>query len=78
MLAIFYDMVEKMMEVFMDDSSVFGNSIDNCLSRLDKMLQRLYQSFPNIEEKLMEAPIMIAPNWDLPFELMCDANDFAI
>ncbi|GJT41616.1 reverse transcriptase domain-containing protein [Tanacetum coccineum] len=26
---------------------------------------------------LTEAPILIAPNWDLPFELMCDASDFA-
>nr|GFA87375.1 reverse transcriptase domain-containing protein [Tanacetum cinerariifolium] len=40
MLAIFYNMVEKTMEVFMDDFSVFGNSFENCLSRLDKMLQR--------------------------------------
>nr|GEZ89257.1 reverse transcriptase domain-containing protein [Tanacetum cinerariifolium] len=40
MLAIVHDMVEKMMEVFMDDFSVFGNSFENCLSRLDKMLQR--------------------------------------
>nr|GFB66837.1 reverse transcriptase domain-containing protein [Tanacetum cinerariifolium] len=40
MLAIFHDMVEKMMEAFMDDFSVFGNSFKNCLSRLDKMLQR--------------------------------------
>nr|GEZ83384.1 retrovirus-related Pol polyprotein from transposon 17.6 [Tanacetum cinerariifolium] len=40
MLAIFHDMVKKMMEVFMDDFSVFGNSFENCLSRLDKMLQR--------------------------------------
>nr|GFA59126.1 retrovirus-related Pol polyprotein [Tanacetum cinerariifolium] len=40
MLAIFYDMVKKTMEVFMDDFSVFGNSFENCLSRLDKMLQR--------------------------------------
>nr|GEY08974.1 DNA-directed DNA polymerase [Tanacetum cinerariifolium] len=40
MLAIFHDMVEKTMEVFMDDLSVFGNSFENCLSRLDKMLQR--------------------------------------
>nr|GEY92157.1 reverse transcriptase domain-containing protein [Tanacetum cinerariifolium] len=77
-LAIFHDMVEKTMEVFMDDFSVFGKSFENCLSRLDKMLQRLYQSFPNVEEKLMEASILITPNWDLPFELMCDASDFAI
>nr|GEW24616.1 reverse transcriptase domain-containing protein [Tanacetum cinerariifolium] len=41
MLAIFYDMVEKTMEVFMDDFSVFGNSFENCLSRLDKMLKRI-------------------------------------
>nr|GEV49895.1 reverse transcriptase domain-containing protein [Tanacetum cinerariifolium] len=40
MLAIFYDMVEKTMEVFMDDFLVFRNSFENCLSRLDKMLQR--------------------------------------
>nr|GFC39447.1 reverse transcriptase domain-containing protein [Tanacetum cinerariifolium] len=40
MLAIFHDMVEKTMEVFMDDILVFGNSFENCLSRLDKMLQR--------------------------------------
>nr|GEZ91269.1 reverse transcriptase domain-containing protein [Tanacetum cinerariifolium] len=36
MLAIFHDMVEKTMEVFMYDFSVFGNSFENCLSRLDK------------------------------------------
>nr|GEX45373.1 DNA-directed DNA polymerase [Tanacetum cinerariifolium] len=30
----------KTMEVFMDDFSVFRNSFENCLSRLDKMLQR--------------------------------------
>nr|GEZ80037.1 retrovirus-related Pol polyprotein from transposon 17.6 [Tanacetum cinerariifolium] len=40
MLAIFHDMVEKTMEVFMDDFSIFGNSFETCLSRLDKMLQR--------------------------------------
>ncbi|GJZ83454.1 reverse transcriptase domain-containing protein [Tanacetum coccineum] len=40
MLAIFHDMVKKRMKVFMDDFSVFGNSFENCLSRLDKMLKR--------------------------------------
>nr|GEV57026.1 reverse transcriptase domain-containing protein [Tanacetum cinerariifolium] len=28
--------------------------------------------------KLTEASILIAPDWDMPFELMCDASDFAI
>ncbi|GJS93798.1 reverse transcriptase domain-containing protein [Tanacetum coccineum] len=140
MLAIFHDMVEKTMEVFMDDFSVFGNSFENCLSRLDKMLQRCedtnlclnwekshfmvkegivlghkiskngievdkakvdviaklpdpttvkgvrsflghaecIESFNTLKRKLTEAPILIAPDWDLPFELMCDASDFAI
>ncbi|GJW72911.1 reverse transcriptase domain-containing protein [Tanacetum coccineum] len=49
MMAIFHDMIEKTMEVFMDDFS-----------------------------KLTEAPILIAPNWDQPFEIMCDASDYAI
>nr|GFB24297.1 reverse transcriptase domain-containing protein [Tanacetum cinerariifolium] len=40
MFAIFYNMVEKTMEVIMDNFSVFGNSFENCLSRLDKMIQR--------------------------------------
>nr|GEV18540.1 reverse transcriptase domain-containing protein [Tanacetum cinerariifolium] len=32
MLPIFHDIVEKTMEIFMDDFSVFGNSFENCLS----------------------------------------------
>nr|GFA00253.1 reverse transcriptase domain-containing protein [Tanacetum cinerariifolium] len=131
MLAIFYDMVKKTMEVFMDDFSIFGNSFENCLSHLDKMLQRCedtnlslnwekshfmvkegivlghkiskneievdrakvdviaklhhpttvkdcIKAFQALKKKLMEAPILIAPNRDLPFELMCGASDFAI
>nr|GEX50505.1 reverse transcriptase domain-containing protein [Tanacetum cinerariifolium] len=127
MLAIFHDMVEKTMEVFMDDFSVFRNSFETCLSQLDKMLQRCedtklclnwekshfmvkegivlghkisrngievnkakvndtpfifsedcIKAFQMLKQKLTDAPILIAPNWDLPFELMCDASDFAI
>ncbi|GJV98947.1 hypothetical protein Tco_1554199 [Tanacetum coccineum] len=39
-MAIFHDMIEKTMEVFMDDFSVFGNSFSTCLSNLEKMLKR--------------------------------------
>nr|GFB80595.1 reverse transcriptase domain-containing protein [Tanacetum cinerariifolium] len=35
-------------------------------------------AFKTLKTKLCEAPILIAPNWDMPFELMCDASDFAI
>ncbi|GKB00189.1 reverse transcriptase domain-containing protein, partial [Tanacetum coccineum] len=40
MMAIFHDMIEKTMEVFMDDFSVFGDSFSTCLSHLDKMLKQ--------------------------------------
>nr|GEV54666.1 reverse transcriptase domain-containing protein [Tanacetum cinerariifolium] len=40
MMAIFHDMIEKTMEVFMDDFSVFENSFQSCLSHLEKMLKR--------------------------------------
>nr|GFA47698.1 reverse transcriptase domain-containing protein [Tanacetum cinerariifolium] len=41
MMAIFYDMIEKTMDVFMNEFSVFGDSFSSCLSHLDTMLQRL-------------------------------------
>nr|GEY96511.1 reverse transcriptase domain-containing protein [Tanacetum cinerariifolium] len=171
MMAIFHDMIEKTMEVFMEDFLVFRNSFQTCLSHLEKMLKwcedtnlclnwekshfmvkegivlghkiskngikvdkakvevitklphpttikgnrsflghadfyrRFIKDFSNIarpmtrllekdtpilyskecvkafqtlKRKLTEASILIAPNWDLPFELMCDASDFAI
>ena len=40
MTAIFSDFCEKILEVFMDDFSVYGTSFDNCLSNLDQVLQR--------------------------------------
>nr|GEX99004.1 reverse transcriptase domain-containing protein [Tanacetum cinerariifolium] len=36
------------------------------------------EAFQTLKRKLTKAPILIAPDWDLPFELMCDATDFAI
>nr|GFA38580.1 DNA-directed DNA polymerase [Tanacetum cinerariifolium] len=40
--------------------------------------RRFIKDFSKIARKLTEAPILIAPDWDMPFELMCDANEFAI
>ncbi|GJZ70313.1 reverse transcriptase domain-containing protein [Tanacetum coccineum] len=34
-------------------------------------------SFKILKKKLTEAPILVSSDWDLPFELMCDASDFA-
>ncbi|GKA67739.1 reverse transcriptase domain-containing protein [Tanacetum coccineum] len=171
MLAIFHDMIEESVEVFMDDFSVFGNSFDTCLNNLDKMLQRCkdahlvlnwekchfmvkegivlghkvssaglevdkakidvisklppptnikgvrsflghagfyrrfikdfskiarpitkllekdtpfefddecQKAFESLKEKLTCAPVIVSLNWNLPFELICDASDFAV
>nr|GEU92197.1 reverse transcriptase domain-containing protein [Tanacetum cinerariifolium] len=131
MMTIFYDAIEKTMEVFMDDFLVLGDSFSSCLSHLDIMLQRCedtnlvlnwekcqfmvkegivlghkisknglkiarpmthlleketsflfskdcIDAFETLKKKLTEAPILVVPDWNLPFELMCDASDFAI
>ncbi|XP_019267190.1 PREDICTED: uncharacterized protein LOC109244536 [Nicotiana attenuata] len=154
MMAIFTDMVERFVEVFMDDFSVFGCSFDNCLMNLDKVLARCEETnlvlnwekchlkvdkakveaieklpppisvkgirsflghagfyrrfikdfskissplcrllekdvafkfddaclkaFEELKGRLVTAPIIVAPDWEQPFELMCDASDLAI
>ncbi|GJV84899.1 reverse transcriptase domain-containing protein [Tanacetum coccineum] len=113
MMAIFHDMIEETMEVFMDDFSVFGDSFSSCLSHLDKMLKRIEvdrekvdviaklplpmsvkglleketpfifltkcrEAFETLKKKLTESLILVAPDWDLPFEIMCDSSNFAV
>ncbi|GJY47439.1 reverse transcriptase domain-containing protein [Tanacetum coccineum] len=116
MMAIFQDMIEKSMEVFMDDflekshfmvkeGIVLGHKISKNRIEVDKakfdVIAKLphpttvkgvqsflghvvifsdecIQAFETLKKKFTEAPILIAPDWDLPFELMCDASDFAI
>ncbi|GJU32639.1 reverse transcriptase domain-containing protein [Tanacetum coccineum] len=124
MLAIFHDMIEESIKVFMDDFSVFGSSFDHCLNNLDKMLQcckdahlvlnwekchfmvkegivlghKVFKAGLKVDkekidvisklpppliskllkEKLTCVPVIVSPNWNLPFELMCDASDFAV
>ncbi|VVA38602.1 PREDICTED: LOW QUALITY PROTEIN, partial [Prunus dulcis] len=36
------------------------------------------EAFTTLKKELTSAPIIIAPDWSLPFEIMCDASDFAI
>ena len=40
MMAIFSDMVEKSIEIFMDDCSVVRDSFDDCLGSLELVLKR--------------------------------------
>ena len=35
-------------------------------------------AFDLLKQKLTQAPIMITPDWNLPFEIMCDASDSAV
>ncbi|KAL6347320.1 hypothetical protein AAG906_016748 [Vitis piasezkii] len=105
MLSIFSDMVERIMEVFMDDITVYGgivlghiisekalklikqrwSSLSNyhlqqLLAKDAKFIwnERCQHSFDQLKKFLTTTPIVRAPNWQLPFELMCDASDFAI
>ncbi|XP_070022083.1 uncharacterized protein [Nicotiana sylvestris] len=107
MMDIFIDMVDDFLEVFMDDFSVLGDSFDECLKNLDKVLAQCEESnlvlnweichfmllekdakfvfnkecmkaFELLKYKLTTTPIITAPNWSLPFELMYDARDVAI
>nr|GEV83812.1 putative reverse transcriptase domain-containing protein [Tanacetum cinerariifolium] len=35
-------------------------------------------AFDTLKRELMQAPIMIKPDWSLPFQIMCEASDYAI
>jgi hypothetical protein len=39
MMSIFLDMIEKIMEVFMDDFTIYAKTFNDCLENLDKVLQ---------------------------------------
>jgi hypothetical protein len=39
-MAIFSDLIEKVMEVFMDDFSIYGKTFEDRLANLDKVLKR--------------------------------------
>ena len=34
--------------------------------------------FTTLKDKLTSTPSVIAPDWELPFELMCDACDYTV
>jgi hypothetical protein len=39
-MSIFSDMIEQIMEVFMDDLSIYGKTFSECLKNIDKVLRR--------------------------------------
>ena len=40
--------------------------------------EKYKKAFDELKNRLVSAPIIQPPNWSLPFEIMCDANDYAI
>nr|GEU43807.1 reverse transcriptase domain-containing protein [Tanacetum cinerariifolium] len=97
MMAIFHDMIEKTMEVFMDDFLEFSwtcrflPKIYLRFSKIGRPMTHLLEketpfmfskdwidAFETLKKKVTEAPILVVLDWNLPFELMCDASDFTI
>nr|GFA03539.1 hypothetical protein [Tanacetum cinerariifolium] len=76
MMAIFHDMIDQTME----DFSKISRPMTHLLEKNSPFIfsNECIQAFRTLKEKLTEAPILIAPNWDQPFELMCDASDYAV
>jgi predicted secreted Zn-dependent protease len=37
-MSIFLDMIEEIMKVFMDDFSIYGKTLDDCVKNLNKVL----------------------------------------
>nr|GEV60499.1 reverse transcriptase domain-containing protein [Tanacetum cinerariifolium] len=65
---------------FVKDFSKISSSMTHLLEKNSPFifLNECIQAFRTLKEKLTEAPILIALNWDQPFELMCDASDYAV
>jgi hypothetical protein len=43
MMAVFSEFIEEIVEVFMDDFSVYGKTLVDCLENLDKVLTRCWE-----------------------------------
>ncbi|GJV96514.1 reverse transcriptase domain-containing protein [Tanacetum coccineum] len=65
---------------FIQDFSKIARPITHLLEKETPFVfsKDCIDSFQTLKKKLTEAPILVIPDWNLPFELMCDASDFAI
>ncbi|GJW45147.1 reverse transcriptase domain-containing protein [Tanacetum coccineum] len=57
---------------------VLGHKITKSGIKVDRAKVDVISKLPPLTTKLTEAPILVSPEWDLLFELMCDASDYAI
>ncbi|GJY03851.1 reverse transcriptase domain-containing protein, partial [Tanacetum coccineum] len=65
---------------FIKDFSKISRPMTHILEKNTPFIffEEFIQAFQTLKKKLTEAPILIAPDWDQPFELMCDTSDYAI
>nr|GFA15915.1 reverse transcriptase domain-containing protein [Tanacetum cinerariifolium] len=65
---------------FIQDFSKIARPMTHLLEKYTPFFfsKECVEAFQTLKRKLTEASILIAPDWDLPFELMCDASNFAI
>nr|GEZ37059.1 reverse transcriptase domain-containing protein [Tanacetum cinerariifolium] len=65
---------------FIKDFSTISRPMTHLLEKNSPFIfsNEFIQAFRTLKDKLTEALILIASNWDQPFELMCDASDNAV
>nr|GEW07061.1 hypothetical protein [Tanacetum cinerariifolium] len=65
---------------FIEDFSKIARPLTKLLEKDTpfKFNDECHNALKLLKEKLTYAPVIVSPNWNLPFELMCDASDFAV
>ncbi|GKA62018.1 reverse transcriptase domain-containing protein [Tanacetum coccineum] len=65
---------------FIQDFSKIARPMTHLLEKETPFIfsKECIKAFETLKMKLTQAPILVAPDWDLPFEIMCDASDFAV
>ncbi|GJX05149.1 reverse transcriptase domain-containing protein [Tanacetum coccineum] len=66
---------------FIQDFSKIARPMTHLLEKVNNyfcLFDECKQAFNDLRKKLIESPILVVPNWDYDFEIMCDASDFAL
>ncbi|GJR01553.1 reverse transcriptase domain-containing protein [Tanacetum coccineum] len=65
---------------FIQDFSKIARPMTHLLEKETPFIfsKECIEAFETLKMKLTQAPILVSPDWDLPFEIMCDASDFVV